>query len=69
MKIPADTIMDKIIEYCNRNEAEFKEVGDILSSSEEFKKIFYLDCVKHNIIKDDLVKQMLNRSESLDEEW
>jgi hypothetical protein len=45
-------LLEKILDYCETYDEDPQEIGDILQESEEFKDLLYLDCVKHNIIKD-----------------
>jgi len=67
MATPGDTILDKIIGYCELRKVDFQEIGDIISSNNEFRKMLYNDCVQNNIIRDDDMKTMMKQSEILNE--
>jgi hypothetical protein len=47
-----NSLLEKIVDYCETFNQDPKEIGDILQDCEEFKDILYKDCVKNNIIKD-----------------
>jgi hypothetical protein len=47
-----NSLLEKIVDYCETYNQDPKEIGDILQESEEFKNILYKDCVKNNIIRD-----------------
>ena len=51
-KIEGYTLVDKIIGYCEKNNLDPKEIGDILEESEQFKRKLYIDLVHHKAIKD-----------------
>ena len=44
-------MIELIISYCEENEFKIEEVGDILSQSKEFVKMFEKQAIKHNHIK------------------
>lgn len=50
-EMSGDSIMDKIIDYCETHDKDPQEVGDLLAESEDFKKIMLKDCIKNNIIQ------------------
>ena len=64
-KIDNENILDKIIEYCDVNDLDIQEVGDILSESEDFKNILYKDCVKSNVIKDEVLSNKMKRTQKI----
>jgi hypothetical protein len=47
-----NNLLEKIVDYCETYDQDPQEIGDILESSDEFKKLLYKDCVKSNIIRD-----------------
>ena len=65
--IQEDNLMDKILSYCDKNDFDIQEVGNILSESEKFKNTLWLDCVNNNIIKDDKIKNKQNSLNDIDE--
>ena len=64
--MPEDNLMDKIISYCEMNDYDIQEIGDILSENEQFKTKLWIDCVSNNTIKDNLLKQKQNATKELD---
>jgi len=60
-KIPDGNIMEKIIEYCRRNDMDVQEIGDKLTESEDFKSLLYKDCVIHHTIRDEEYKTKLDK--------
>ena len=60
-------IMDKIISYCEMNDYDIQEIGDLLSENETFKRHLWMDCVKNNTIADELLKDKQNSTFQLDE--
>lgn len=66
-KIQEDSLMDKILSYCEMNDLSVQEIGDILSESKQFKNNFWIDCVNNNTIKDDLLKQKQKSTFDIDD--
>ena len=62
-----NSLLEKIVDYCETYDIDEKEIGDILNDSEEFKDILYNNCVKHNIIKDKTLKDSFKKSDI--QEW
>ena len=62
-----ETILDKILSYCEKYDKEIQEIGDILSENEIFKKTLWIDCVKNNTIQDEWCKNKLDNIEKFDE--
>ena len=65
-KIEGDSLLEKILSYCEINEINPQELGDIISDIDQFKEDIWLDCVKNNIVQDDTIKHKLNKEM---EEW
>ena len=42
-KIPEDTLLDRIVTYCEKNDLDTKEIGDTLSESEQFKRMLHIE--------------------------
>jgi hypothetical protein len=55
-EMTGETILEKMLDYCESYDKEPQELGDLLQENEDFKKLLYRDCVKHNIIKDSTVQ-------------
>ena len=68
LKTPGDTLLEKILSYCEINNLNPQEIGDNLSDHEQFKNELWFDCVKNNIIQDEELKIKHNRYKE-DEEW
>ena len=60
-----DSIVEKILDYCETHDKDPQELGDILNDSDDFKQMLYRDCVKHNIIKDEDMIEFMNKSEEI----
>jgi len=60
-----DSLSEKILDYCETNNKDPKEIGDLLEESKDFKKLLYHDCVKNNIIKDEDLETFLNKTEDI----
>ena len=61
-----DSLSEKILDYCETNNMDPKEIGDILEESKDFKELLYRDCVKNNLIKDESLDTLLNKTEDID---
>ncbi len=66
-KIPEISLLERIISYCEENDLDPKEIGDVLSESETFKTNLWLDCVENNSISDPLLKAKWDKTNNLDE--
>lgn len=62
------SIAEKILDYCETYDVDERELGELLTSSPDFKKLLYKDCLKHNLIKDDDFKEHQKRTEKI-EAW
>lgn len=67
-KMSGASLVEKILDYCETYDKDPQEVGDFLEDNKEFKKLLYDDCVNNNIIKNSKYKELLNRTEHI-EEW
>ena len=65
-KIPESDLLGKILSYCEQNDLDVQEVGEILSESEQFKRHLWMDAVKHNQIQDEGLQRKLNSTQELD---
>ena len=63
-----NSLVEKILDYCETHDEDPQEIGDYLEDNKEFKKILYNDCINNNIIRNQEYKMILNRTEKL-EEW
>ncbi len=66
-KIPENSLLDKILTYCEQNNFDIQEIGDILSENEKFKRTLWIDCVDRYVIQDEYLKIKQNSIEELDE--
>jgi len=62
-KIEGDSLLDRIIGYCEKTDTDIREIGDLIADSDELKRKIWLDCVKHNIIIDKGAERLLNQTE------
>jgi len=63
-----ESLVEKILDYCETYNKDPQEIGDFLEGNKEFKKILYDDCITNNIIKNPEYKQFIERTEEI-EEW
>ena len=63
-----DTLLEKILDYCETYDKDPQEIGDILEENKEFKKLLYDNCVENNIIRNPEYKKIIQRTEEI-EEW
>ena len=66
-KMPEDSLLEKMISYCEQTDTDPQELGDIFAESEQFKRKLWISCVEFNQIKDDLLSDKLNLIEDIDE--
>lgn len=64
--LPEETLLEKIISYCEEHDLDPQEVGDRLAESEQFKRVLWIDAVEHNQIQDKLLKDKLRQTEDFD---
>jgi hypothetical protein len=65
--IPEDSLLERIISYCEENELNPQELGDSLAESEQFKRVLWINAVENNQIQDVLLKNKLKETLDLDE--
>ena len=65
-KIPEPDLLNRIISYCEQNDLDPQELGDILGECEQFKRQLWIDGVKHNQIKDAGVQRKLDSTSEID---
>jgi len=61
-----DTLIDKMLDYCETEDINIKELGDMLEDFEDFKRLLYKECVNVNLIKNPLLKKELHNTEDLE---
>jgi hypothetical protein len=59
MKMPSESILEKILEYCEEYNLDISEVLDLFDTK-EYKALLYTDCVEHFVIKDEELKKILD---------
>lgn len=64
-KIDGDSLLDKALEYCHKNNIDIQELGDILSESEEFKQVLLGDCIKYKIIRSEEIDIEISKTEDI----
>lgn len=47
----SDTLMELLLEFCQRNNYDYSEIGDIVSSDEKLKRCIEEDCIKNKYFK------------------
>ena len=48
-KIPEKSLFDKIISYCEKNDFDPQEIGDILEESEQFKLMLHNELENNHV--------------------
>lgn len=66
-QVPENNLMDKILSYCEMNDYNIQEIGDLLGENEQFKTKLWIDCVDNNTIRDILLKEKQNSTEEMDD--
>ncbi len=54
---PDVSLMDIILDYCDRYNIDELEIGDAISTDEHFKQFIENDCLKHKIFKQEKVTE------------
>ena len=57
-----DSIMSKLLDFCETNNIDPQELGDILEEDIKFKKLLYDDCVHYNSVIDN---EMTNKESNM----
>ncbi len=69
MSMPSESIIEKILEFCEEHYLDISEVLHIFETK-EYKELLYTDCVLNSVIKDKELKKILDsRLVSWDEEF
>lgn len=63
-----ESLSQKILDYCETYDFDELEIGEILSQSQDFKKMFYRDCVKNHLIEDEKLKETFT-TPTVSDEW
>ena len=66
-QIPEDSLIEKMISWCEQTATDPKELGDFLESNEQFKRMLWLNAVKHNQIRDEKLKHRWDDMEGFDD--
>jgi len=66
-QVHGDSLLEKIVSYCDKNNLDPQEVGDILADSEQFKRKLHIDLVHNHIIRDPGFSRKENLCQDLDE--
>jgi len=48
-KIPEKTLLDKILTYCEKNDFDPQEIGDILEESDQFKLMLHSELENNHV--------------------
>ena len=60
-----NSILEKMLDFCETNDIEEQFLGDILSEDKEFKELLHNDCFMSNAVKDNILHLKDNRTECL----
>ncbi len=64
-KMPDETLLERMITWCQEFNYDPQELGDLLGESEQLKRTLWMNAVKHNQILDPLLKQKWDQMENL----
>lgn len=65
-RIEDSSMLDVILEYCDYNDLDINEIGDILSESKEFKDFLEKELISNSFIKS---KKQKREPEIILEDW
>jgi len=60
LSMPSDSIVSKVIEFCEEYDYDISEVLEVFDDK-KIKELLYTDSVTHNFIKDDELKEILDK--------
>jgi hypothetical protein len=60
LSMPSESIVSKVIEFCEEYDYDISEVLEVFDDK-KIKELLYTDCVTHNFIKDDELKEVLEK--------
>ena len=66
-KLPENNLLEKMSSYCEMNDIDPQELGDMFAESDQFKRRLWVNCVENFQIKDELLQDKLQSVEDLDE--
>lgn len=66
-EFPEDSLLEKMISYCEMKDIDPQELGDMFAESDQFKRKLWINCVEAFQIKDVLLQDKINSIEDLDE--
>lgn len=46
-----DPLMELIMEYCQKYDYEYSEIGELISEDDKLKKAIEMDCIKHHYFR------------------
>lgn len=65
-KMPEPDLLNKLVSYCEQNDLDEQELGEILGECDQFKRQLWIDGVKHFQIKDEGVQRKLKSTKDID---
>jgi hypothetical protein len=64
--LPGNSLLERMLSYCEENDIDPKELGDMFEESDQFKRVLWIDAVENNQIQDAPLKAKLNETQDLD---
>ena len=64
--LPGDSLIERMLSWCEENTYDPMELGEMFSSSKQFKRVLWIDAVEHNQVQDNQVKDLLHETKELD---
>jgi hypothetical protein len=66
-QLPENSLIEKILSWCEETNTDPKELGDYLEENEQFKRMLWLNAVEHNQIRDVQLKDRWKQMNELDD--
>lgn len=66
-EFPEESLLEKMLSYCEMNDLDPQELGDMFAENDQFKRKLWINCVENYQIKDTLLQDKIASVEDLDE--
>jgi hypothetical protein len=62
-KLPENSLIERMLSWCEENDEDPMELGEIFSQDDNFKKILWADAVRMNQVSDNDLKTKMNQTQ------
>jgi hypothetical protein len=72
LEMPSESLLEKMLEYSEMYDIDVTYLAELFEGNKVLKETLYSDCVLHNVIKDDELKEILDnriQSQESNQEW